>query len=396
MTGVDVSSTARATLAGPRPRRIGAWVAIGVALLLVGGAGAALSEVGQRVERGTLDPESAGPGGTRAIVRILERNGVEVILTRSRAEAAALLSEEPRTLVLPDAPALSDQGLAALAADAADLVVLDPRSRTLDLFLSGSAPAGRAGDETAAAECAVAAADRAARIEPGAVYSAGPGVAACFPAAGGAGLLVHESGTRRAWAFDARAVIANDSLARSGHAALGLGILGGHPTVVWYLPTLGDSDLEDTDPSLGELTPPWVSPVIVVLLAAGLAAAIWRGRRFGPLVAERLPVTVRAGETAEGRARLYARARDTAHAARLLRRGSQERIARMLGLGATASAPAVADAAAAASGADPRAVRGVLVDDTPAGDADLVRLSTALRDLERAVHAATRYERNPR
>ena len=56
-------------------------------------------------------------------------------------------------------------------------------------------------------------------------------------------------------------------------------------------------------------------PVIVLLLTAGLAAAIWRGRRFGPLVPERLPVTVRAAETTEGRARLYAHARDAVYSA---------------------------------------------------------------------------------
>ena len=43
-------------------------------------------------------------------------------------------------------------------------------------------------------------------------------------------------------------------------------------------------------------------------------AALWRARRLGPLVAERLPVVVRAAETVEGHARLYQsrRARDRA------------------------------------------------------------------------------------
>ncbi len=115
-----------------------------------------------------------------------------------------------------------------------------------------------------------------------------------------------------------------------------MNLLGRHPTLVWYMPGIGDSDLADSNPSLGELTPPWVSPVIVLLLLAGVAAAIWRGRRFGPLVSERLPVTVRAAETTEGRGRLYAHARDALHAADQLRIGALGRLSRLLGLGPSA------------------------------------------------------------
>ena len=40
------------------------------------------------------------------------------------------------------------------------------------------------------------------------------------------------------------------------------------------------------------------------------------------------------------------------------------------------------------------AVRGILIDDIPRGDADLVALDARLRHLEDAVHAAVRPERN--
>jgi hypothetical protein len=156
------------------------------------------------------------------------------------------------------------------------------------------------------------------------------------------------------------------------------------------MPSIADSDLAAGDPTLGELTPPWVSPVIVLLLVAGVAAAIWRGRRFGPLVAERLPVTVRAAETTEGRARLYAHARDAVHAADQLRIGALGRLGRMLGLGPSASAPEIADAAAARTGFDRGAVRGIRIDELPRTDADLVDLDRRLRSLEQAVHASVR------
>src|SRR5690606_10163416 len=116
-----------------------------------------------------------------------------------------------------------------------------------------------------------------------------------------------------------------------------------------------------------------------LLLVAGAAAAIWRGRRFGPLVAERLPVTVRASETTEGRARLYAQSRDAVHAADQLRLGALARIGQLMGLGPAASATDIADAAAARAGVDRGSARRLLLDDIPAGDADLVALSLQLR-----------------
>jgi hypothetical protein len=139
-----------------------------------------------------------------------------------------------------------------------------------------------------------------------------------------------------------------------------------------------------------------VSPVIVLLLVAGLAAGIWRGRRFGPLVTERLPVTVRASETTEGRARLYAHSRDAVHAADQLRIGALQRLARLLGLGAGASAQEIADAAAARTGIDRGAARRTLIDDVPSTDGELVDLSMRLRAIEDAVHSRVRPERNPR
>ena len=81
-------------------------------------------------------------------------------------------------------------------------------------------------------------------------------------------------------AVDGRAVFTNEHLAEAGNAALAVNLLGRHPTLVWYMPSIADSDLAAGDPTLGELTPPWVSPVIVLLLTAGVTAAIWRGRRF--------------------------------------------------------------------------------------------------------------------
>ncbi|GAA5039156.1 DUF4350 domain-containing protein [Microbacterium fluvii] len=369
------------------------WLALGAALVVVGIAGAVLAGIGGWTQRDALDPESPAPEGTMALARILADRGVEVIVARDRDEALRALATAGTTLALPDAPLLSDAAVVAMAAAADDVVLLDPRSRTLRLLVDGSSPAGIAPEATIAPACDLPEAVRSGSIMPVAVFTAGEGVTACYPAGAGSALLVADEGERRTAAVDATELFTNAHLADDGNAALAINLLGRHDRLVWYVP--GDTDLTDADPSLGELTPVWVSPSIVLLLCAAVAAALWRGRRFGPLVAERLPVTVRAAETVEGRARLYARARDTRHAAAQLRHASVVRLARLVGLGAGARPGDVADAVAARIARDPAEVRSILIDHQPDTDAQLVALYERLRDLEGAAHAALHPEGNP-
>ncbi|WP_375384754.1 DUF4350 domain-containing protein [uncultured Microbacterium sp.] len=386
--------------APPRRRRALAWAAIVAALVVVGIAGTIVSGVGRWSERDALDPESAGPQGTRALAQVVRAHGVAVSVVRDRDSALAALAGGDATLVLADSPLLSDDRLREVTDAATDVVLVDPRARGLRVLLPGSQPAGVAPEARVAPACDLEVAQRAGSVAPGAVLLAGHDVAGCYPVDDGFGLLTRTvGGTGHVTAVDGRALFTNEHLADGGNAALGIGLLGMHPRVVWYVPALSDGEGAGATQSLGDLTPPWVSPAIVVLLGAALAAAIWRGRRFGPLVHERLPVTVRASETTEGRARLYARSRDTVHAADQLRIGTAGRLARMLGLGGAAhttaaSATEIADAAAARLNASPAQVRSILIDDLPATDAELVALSDRLRDLEAAVRSAVRPERN--
>ena len=132
---------------------------------------------------------------------------------------------------------------------------------------------------------------------------------------------------------------------------------------------------------------------VYVAWQAGIVAGIWRGRRFGPLVAENLPVTVRASETMHGRARLTARAADAAHAAAALREGAAGRLARRLGLSARADAGETADAAADRLRIPRTEVRELLTGALPTADAELVPYARRLSDLESAVDAAVAAER---
>jgi hypothetical protein len=179
----------------------------------------------------------------------------------------------------------------------------------------------------------------------------------------------------------------NEGVERSGNAALALNLLGQHRTLVWYLPGLADRPVTGP-PDLAALTPGWVTPVLLLLVLVFVAAAVWRGRRFGPLVVENLPVVVRAGETREGRARLYQRSSARLRAADALRIGTIGRLAALAGLPRTATTGEVADAVAALAGVDRQRIRGLLVDDLPTTDAELIALSDHLAELERATATA--------
>lgn len=391
----DTIGTTRVAAPPNRLRRaLLGWVTIVAAVVVLALAGTVLAGDGW-AERDALDPESAGPAGTRALARILVEQGIDVRVTRDRASALAAL-DGGATLVLPDAPALSDEAITELASAADEVVMLEPRSRTLRLLLPGAQLAGSAGTDELAPACDLPAAERAGGVVGGSLMAPGDGITGCYPSDDGFALLVGGTGPTTVTAVDGRAMFANDVLAEAGNAALALGIVGDHPRVVWYVPSLADSDVSTAAPTLGELTPRWVTPSLVLLLLAAIAAGFWRGRRFGPLVVENLPVMVRASETTAGRARLYARAHDPGHALDQLRLGALERLARTLGLSVAARPDSVVDAVAARLGSDRASVRSILIDTTPRSDSDLVESAARLRDLEARVHAAVRPERNTR
>jgi hypothetical protein len=125
---------------------------------------------------------------------------------------------------------------------------------------------------------------------------------------------------------------------------------------------------------------------MLLLLAFTAAAAFWwRGRRFGRLVVEPLPVTVRAVETTESRGRMYHKARDSERAAAVLREASSRRLAAYLGLPPGTHADVVAQAVAAATGRPLDHTRWLLGGPPVATDTDLLDLAARLAALEKEI-----------
>lgn len=372
-----------------RARRSLFWVVLTVFGLLVVGIVFSLAGAGDQGAP-PLDPTSANPDGGRAVARVLADEGVSVVPAESADDAGAALADAvgDATLLVVDGPYLDPERLADLIADASSVVIVDPAFRTLravapDVLLSGAAD-----DGAVDADCSIPAAERAERATVTGTFSIDGDGEGCFPVGDGRFGVVTVEGTTAVTVVGSPEVFANGSVTQHGNAALALGLLGGSETLVWYIPGLADVEA-DAPPTIGELTPGWVVPTLLLVLAATIAAGLWRGRRFGPLVVEPLPVTVKAGETMEGRARLYQRSSARLRAVDSLRIGTIDRIASMLALSRHADAVEVAAAAAALTGRNPGEVRAVLVDAIPRSDADLVGLSDALTLLETQIRSIT-------
>jgi hypothetical protein len=277
-----------------------------------------------------------------------------------------------------------------LLAGRSRVVVLSPGRAALDAVLPVATAGGTPGVRTAAAACDLPLARRAGSMSLAGVKLTLRSTSAtvCFPNASGAGQLV--SGTRggaQVLLLADRTAFTNEHITTAGNAAVALGALGGTADLVWFRQSPLDTSAAGRR-SLQDLTPPWVTPLVALLLLSGLAAALWKGRRLGPLVVEALPVVVRSRETVEGRARLYNRGRARLHAVDGLRIGAIRRMAPNLGLSRTASVDEVVEAAVRLTGRSRDSIAAVLLTADPGDDRALVRISDDLARLEAAVRAA--------
>ena len=176
----------------------------------------------------------------------------------------------------------------------------------------------------------------------------------------------------------------NSGLLKQGNAALAMNLAGTRARVVWYAPQRIEGE-SDTGTSIVDAIPDRAWWVVGQLILVVLLIALWQGRRVGPLVAEDLPVVVRASETVEGRGRLYRSRRARDRAADALRTAALQRTLPRLGLGTQSPPAAVAQAVAHHVGSDPALIEHWLYGPPPATDAELVELSRQLDDIERQV-----------
>ncbi|TFV55347.1 DUF4350 domain-containing protein [Mycobacterium sp. PS03-16] len=331
-----------------------------------------------------MDPQSTSPDGTRALVTLLRDRGVEVIEAGTVADVERAATADTLLIVAQTVHLTGAGQLDRLAALPGDRLLIEPVSRTREALAPAVKAAG-ANAFDALPGCDLPAAQRAgeARLGIADTYEAedpGLDLTSCYD-----GVLVRytEDG-RTVTVVGTAAFMTNDGLLEQGNAALAMNLAGERPRAIWYAPQHREGD-PGGDATLSELIPGQVAWIVLQLSLAVALIALWQGRRLGPLVAERLPVVVRASETVEGRGRLYRSRRARDRAADALRTGARQRLLPRLGLGVTAPPAAVVQAAADRSGLDPDLIDRALFGPPPATDADLVTLAHQLDDIERQV-----------
>lgn len=371
------------------------WVGAAVLALIIALVGVLLA--GQSGPRNFLDGDSAAPDGAKAALEVLRSRGVTVTTTNSMAstiEAAA--AAERATIAVYDRDYVLDDDQRDVLYELVDTYVLvEPTFDDLEIVAPGVAQAGFS-EGVLEADCEVSAVERAGTVTGDGVgyrvVEDEPGTTACLSNGDDVYSLIRvTSESRTATIVGTSSAFTNGLITDNGNAALVLGVLGENDTLIWYIPGLPDL-AGDYPPTLGELSPAWVTAVTTLLALTALAAAVWRGRRFGPLVIENLPVTVRSSETMQGRARLYERSSARLHALDALRIGTISRLAAQCGLSSLASVDDVVASVASVTGEQPTELKSLLVGVTPHSDADLVSLSDQLLDLEGRVASALRLE----
>jgi hypothetical protein len=340
-------------------------------------------------KQGTLDPNGYDPTGAHALAVLLRQQGVDLERTTdvpSTVEAADAQS----TVFVPLPQLMSPEELSALSRTQARLVVAEADGGDLAALGVRADVTGGEDPKTRPPGCSDPVARNAGRALTGGYsysYQVAGGVA-CYRTPDGASLLL----LGRVTLLGAADPLTNEHLDEQGNAALGIGLLGHEPRLVWLVPSTSRAEFGQRPLiSPEDLVPHWLHLERWQLLVTVLVAALWRGRRLGRVVVEQLPAVVRASETVEGHGRLAqaAGARDTSAAS--LREAARTRLSR-LAHGGTLEPDALVGVVAARTGQDAGSVRSLLYGPTPADDAALVRLA---RELDALVRAALTREGAP-
>ena len=366
------------------------WPALAAACVIL--AGAAIAALQPQGGSGYLDPNGTGQDGGHALADLASARGQRVqrasVPLSDNSVPGAGQPAGARAVELVTSPGrLSLAGLDQAARFDGDIILVGPDAQSLRAIAPRVRISGTAAmpDSVASPGCTARPA-----VLAGDAYLGGtvmrtdyPAAQQCYPIGHEYGLIQYADGGRTISVLGTGAPLTNRYLADRGDAALALNLLGRADRVVWVVPSGPPRALAgpstDSQRSFFSLVP-WPAYLIAIQLGiAVLLAAAWRARRLGPLVAERLPVVVRASETVEGHGRLYQARRARDRAAAELRAATAARIARLTG---TAATPEVI---AARTGQGPAEVARLLYGPAPATDPELVTLAADLDTLERKI-----------
>jgi uncharacterized protein DUF4350 len=339
---------------------------------------------------GQMDPASTGSKGAHALVELLRDRGVTVVVASTVADVENAARPGTLLLIAQTQRITNESLLQRLAGTPGDLLLVEPTSRARTALAPGIRSSGASVLDNEP-NCVLHEANQAGSVEFGPTntfHAVGDrAVTSCY----GGALVRYRDDERTVTVVGSTDLMTNGGLLRAGNAALAMNLAGEHPQLVWYAPQRIEGE-SSSSATIFDLIPANVTWIVWQLCLTVILVALWQGRRVGPLVAEDLPVVVRASETVEGRGRLYRSRRARDRAAQALRAATLQRLLPRLGLGADISAPAVVPpapivviAVAHRSRGDAEWVRHILYGPPPATDADLVHLARALDDIERQI-----------
>jgi hypothetical protein len=376
-----------------------------IALIVVGGVASALiSRLVQPQPNNYLDPASSAPDGSRALSDMLGERGFTVVRADSAASALAALGtgrgsarrgRGPATLVITSPFLLTSAQRIRLGHARADLFLVQPGPAALAALAPGVVAEHNSADSYGRLllpRCDLAAARLAGSANIGGYgYRAPASATGCYPVNSSPSMVRYATTQRAITILGSGAPLTNVELAANGNAALMLNLLSGDRDIVWLIPEpprLPTASRAGQGSRPGPALIPWAAWLIVIQLAIAAAlVAAWRARRLGPLITERLPVVVRASETAEGHGRLYQSRRARGQAAAALRRAMLARVVPALGLVTAAPEDAVTAALVERSRLSQQEITSIVYGPPPTTDAELVSLARSLDQLEREVRA---------
>ncbi len=337
-----------------------------------------------------LNPDEVSATGTHALADILTGLGHQVV-TANSVPAAERAATRGSTLVITSPGLLSSADLAALGRVQANVVLVEPDPVALAAVAS---PVGMVGVTESvvvrAPTCRLRAATVAGTADMGGedLVVPNPSTVAqeCYPGTSGPSLIQVLVRGRTVTVLGTGAPLTNAKLAIAGNASLAINLLPSR-RIVWLAPDFATvtAGARAGPRSFASLLPLAAYLVTIQLVIAAVLTAAWRARRLGQLVAEPIPVVVRAAETTEGHGRLYQARHARAQAAEALRGAVRSRIELAVGLPADAGREAVVGALAQRTAAGAARISELLYGPAPLTDQALVNLARDLDQLEREV-----------
>lgn len=344
-------------------------------------------------EQRDLHYNNTGKTGTAALVGVLQSHGMNVTTTEKYSDALAAAKDSNTTLVVLNAfeveQTQSHTIRSAVRASGSHLMLVDPTygvsrfSSNISYAIDGQSNYSFTSDP----QCGFGPAQQAGevdRMQPG--YRVLPDTTSdnCYPIGDDSYSLIHaQEGKGSVTVLGESLWVQNATLRDRGNAALSIGTAGLTPNVVVYYGTLD----QDEQPDPFSATPPWFLMTILWLIPIFVVVVVWRGRRFGPLAVETLPVTVPPIETVTGLAGLMHRTGDRVEALRILRASALSTMGKTLAVPANAQPAEVCRAVADRTGRDLAELEYVFITAVPQTDTELTDLATRISLIEREVRA---------